>query len=755
YPNIDITSTATNLGATVKVNGVSVDSGEPTSITLAIGENIINIVVTATDEITTSTYTIVVTREGLSPSYLAFDVLGQIDELGDPTFTTSDSDNASSTIPNNLGLNYPEGVTLDASSHRLFVSDSGNDRILQYDLDDNNNLIDYIPDHVLGQSDFFSKGIATTQAGLAWPTGLAYDSGNNFLFVADSDNNRVIIYDFSSGIVDGMEATYVLGQPDFVTQDWDNASSNDFNWPMNLVYDSDNKLLFLADGNPRILVFDFSSGITNDMEAAHVLGQADFYSTTPLTTQDRMSWSWALGYDDLHDRLFVNDDGNNRLLIFELASGITDGMPASYVLGQPDFETANFDTISQREASRYFAESLAYDSVNDRLFSGDYNDNRVLIFDLSQGITNYMNASSVIGQSDFISGDSGTSQYQVSWIELGMDYDSLNNQLFMTDNGNNRVLIWKFVKVTTSSLPDGTIGSSYSSSLSATSTQGVLSWSVDSGELPDGLSLDAETGGITGIPTDEGEYTFIIKATDTFSETQTFTDIKSFVITVGTGALDSSDSSLSDLFVNQGTLVPTFTADIFDYTANVANAIDSVSITPTANDDGATITVNDIAVASGDSVNIDLAVDENTINIVVTAEDDSNSTYEIIFTRAAPPAPIPVAGGSVIINYNPPKPPEGGFSILINNDAISTQVSNVTLNLNGGPNASRMAISNFSNFEYIGQENYISTKEWNLCSNNLVCSDGSYTVYVKYYTSWGYTSNVISDSIILKNKLNK
>ncbi|MFA5359807.1 MAG: cadherin-like beta sandwich domain-containing protein, partial [Patescibacteria group bacterium] len=152
YPSIDITSTTTNLGATVKVNGVSVNSGEPTSIALAIGENIINIVVTATDEITISTYTIVVTREGLSPSYLAFDVLGQIDELGDPTFTTSDSDNASSTIPNNLGLNFPEGLTLDANNHRLFVSDSGNDRILQYDLDDNNNLIDYIPDHVLGQS---------------------------------------------------------------------------------------------------------------------------------------------------------------------------------------------------------------------------------------------------------------------------------------------------------------------------------------------------------------------------------------------------------------------------------------------------------------------------------------------------------------------------------------------------------------------------------------------------------------------------
>ncbi|HUT22357.1 MAG TPA: hypothetical protein VMX18_03045 [Candidatus Bipolaricaulota bacterium] len=101
-------------------------------------------------------------------------------------------------------------------------------------------------------------------------------------------------------------------------------------------------------------------------------------------------------------------------------------------------------------------------------------------------------------------------------------------------------------------------------------------------------------------------------------------------------------------------------------------------------------------------------------------------------------------------SYNPPTAPVGGFDFSINSGVASTTNPTITLTLNGGPDAARMAISNFSDFKDAVQENYSATKDWNLCSGNSTCSDGTYTVYVKYYTADGVASNVVSNTIILK-----
>ncbi len=71
------------------------------------------------------------------------------------------------------------------------------------------------------------------------------------------------------------------------------------------------------------------------------------------------------------------------------------------------------------------------------------------------------------------------------------------------------------------------------------------------------------------------------------------------------------------------------------YTTTVSNATASVTVTPTAQDNTATITVNGITVASGTaSGSIPLAVGPNTITTVVTAQDGTTMlTYSITITR--------------------------------------------------------------------------------------------------------------------------
>ncbi len=74
--------------------------------------------------------------------------------------------------------------------------------------------------------------------------------------------------------------------------------------------------------------------------------------------------------------------------------------------------------------------------------------------------------------------------------------------------------------VTTSSLPSGTIGTAYSSQLTASGGTGPFSWAITSGTLPAGLTLSS-AGLVSGTPTAAGSSTFIVQVTDASSRTAT------------------------------------------------------------------------------------------------------------------------------------------------------------------------------------------------------------------------------------------
>ncbi len=77
--------------------------------------------------------------------------------------------------------------------------------------------------------------------------------------------------------------------------------------------------------------------------------------------------------------------------------------------------------------------------------------------------------------------------------------------------------------ITTTSLSNGTAEAAYSTTLLADGTA-PITWSVTSGSLPEGLSLDAGTGVISGTPTAEGGSTFIVEAANDYgSDSREFT----------------------------------------------------------------------------------------------------------------------------------------------------------------------------------------------------------------------------------------
>jgi len=67
------------------------------------------------------------------------------------------------------------------------------------------------------------------------------------------------------------------------------------------------------------------------------------------------------------------------------------------------------------------------------------------------------------------------------------------------------------ITVSPSSLPGGTIGTAYNQTVAA-SPAGTYNYTVSSGALPPGLSLNASTGAITGTPTTGGNFNFTVTA---------------------------------------------------------------------------------------------------------------------------------------------------------------------------------------------------------------------------------------------------
>lgn len=102
------------------------------------------------------------------------------------------------------------------------------------------------------------------------------------------------------------------------------------------------------------------------------------------------------------------------------------------------------------------------------------------------------------------------------------------------------------------------------------------------------------------------------------------------------GSTLSGNNRLAGLALSVGALDQSFQPTQNAYTSSQGFLVTGLSVTPTAEDDSASITVNGAAVASGAaSAALALAEGENLIEIGVVAENGASRTYELTVTRQA------------------------------------------------------------------------------------------------------------------------
>ena len=419
----------------------------------------------------------------------AFDVLGHYGPNGEPDF---DARAAYGRI--NGRYVYPRAVALDPIDHRLFVNDQYNNRVVMYELDHENRIVERTARVILGQPDEHSGQLRDIAANtMQIPLALAYDINSKSLFVGDGWNNRVLVFDaHPERLTTFAEAVAVLGQPDSASSEpdvgadrmnfgvaWGRGIQSTAPTPLALEVDSANQRLFVSDGiNHRVLAFDIRPGeLRTGASAIGVLGQEDFESNEPtpgasarattnlLTIGDRVvsgrppannrgfDTPSGLVYDPNHDRLFVVDGNNSRVMGFDASpEQWENGMPASVILGQPDAAAADeyrLDTVQAGEQAgrtRFrMASGIAYDSANDRLLVNDKGNDRVLIFDARPGaLETGMAAIGVIGQQDFVSRDPGNGEQEQLLDPREMTFDPEHQRLYVTDSFWGRLMVFDF-----------------------------------------------------------------------------------------------------------------------------------------------------------------------------------------------------------------------------------------------------------------------------------------------------------------------
>jgi len=122
----------------------------------------------------------------------------------------------------------------------------------------------------------------------------------------------------------------------------------------------------------------------------------------------------------------------------------------------------------------------------------------------------------------------------------GLEFDPLTNDFFVsTWQGSPRNTIIQIsgkglpppeLRITTESLPNGVMGESYSQTIEATGGTGPYTWSIVSGDVPDGTMLDPATGTISGDPNTLGSFGFRVRVTDSSDPAQT--DERDFLIVI-------------------------------------------------------------------------------------------------------------------------------------------------------------------------------------------------------------------------------
>lgn len=406
--------------------------------------------------------------------------------IGQPTFTAQEAGASDRLLGAASGLAYANDTLFVVDSNRVGSSPQNN-RVLIFpnistnlpaptselpkDSEIRCQVCTGVASVAVGQPDFTKTDIALTQSGFRQPTAVASDG--KILAVADTDNNRVLIWN-SIPFLSGTPADLVVGQNDFKTA---TANLGTGNTPNNKglrgpqgVWLQNGKLYVADTQNHRVLIWN-RVPTANGQPADIVLGQPNFNTfiepdlTKAVVDARATTLLNPVSVTSDGTRLYVTDLGHNRVLIWNTIP-TQNQAPADVVVGQPSLGDGTTNVAVANNSSQLCASNgtdatdstiLLYParcaatldfprfalSDGKRLFIADGGNNRVLVFS-DVPTTSGQRADIILGQpGEFESVDSTDlliSSSDSLRTPMSLAWDGTN--LFVGDTFNRRVMVF-------------------------------------------------------------------------------------------------------------------------------------------------------------------------------------------------------------------------------------------------------------------------------------------------------------------------
>lgn len=347
---------------------------------------------------------------------------------------------------NRFGVFSPS-VTFGPYGTRFYIPDQLNHRVLVFGLQPTSPTV--APALVIGQAAPEKSSPGTSATALNQPRQVS--QVGNELFVADSQNHRIVVFDTDSSQSNPSalavlgQASFVEGLPNRTLSTMAAPAANTLAAPAALhAMDTPTRMLWVADtGNHRVLRYTLPLPTTSNLSADLVLGQSDFTQRVEsqffFTTARNLASPSGVHSDGT--RLVVSDTGSNRVLIWNSLPTANQQAP-DVVLGQPN-------AVAVRANNPLPPQPLQFNQVahvatdGTRLFVVDQGNHRVLIWQQlpKQAPTP---PDVVLGQIDFTSGLANRDSSTPSSASLfnPTKVTVADGRLAVADRDNHRVLVW-------------------------------------------------------------------------------------------------------------------------------------------------------------------------------------------------------------------------------------------------------------------------------------------------------------------------
>ncbi len=359
-------------------------------------------------------------------------VIGQSDFTGDQATATTST-------------NLSAPCEAEVSNGVLWIADEDNNRVLGYA---SPFTTGEAAEFVLGQADYTTT-TATGGAALAGPDAVWTDLSGD-LWVSDQDRNRML--EFTPPFSDFQNPAIAIGQPSLTTIGA-NRTATSLDNPYGAFISPAGDLWVTDGGNNRVLEYvpttytltltptGLAAGTswTAIVDALSVTGTGLLHLGVVNGTHTLQVPPVAgLRPDPTFEQFTVNSSAIDLSVHFSptAPNPFSTGMPASIVLGQPNFDSAlhyGGSTLNGSDLNRDWGATF---DASGNLWVADEDFNRILEF--RPPFTSSMAASLVIGQSSFSGSAAGATSRNLSQPNA-IAFDA-SGDMWVADSANNRIL---------------------------------------------------------------------------------------------------------------------------------------------------------------------------------------------------------------------------------------------------------------------------------------------------------------------------